>query len=743
MGAIAIVDAAVFYGAQRILRAVKDERFRLNDDRELFIQFLHFAVLYDTLLLDNSSLASAEDRSFGEESEVRIRDLTELIESFNANVGSNLVEMGAYGFSRGGGAANFDLGLEFRDAHAEVARLVAEAVSDPETARRLRTLGVPWAYHDDRHYDWISFAQAAQSVKLDQEWIPFAIFAWRGLWYTEIAGLVARERSRPVAYAAAPRRIAIMQELWSSNKSASEGHRKSIARIREKLPELPTRFNFSDIPEISPFRSTPIGQIAAKNEPHLALKAILDIRRSKPELRDWWEGELFPSADTSTIVADEKTIARGSDTVLDLPLSVAGSRKVDALILKGGGVKGLAFAGAIQELEKYFEFSTFVGTSAGGLAAALLGAGATGTDLEADLKRTSFRELLDGNKYFPYQILTHWGLHPGIALSDWLRSLLRKYTDQLSDVAMCDLKRRVVVYASSRTGPITFDTIGDHDDTEVHAAVRCSLSIPFFFQPPKVDLRYAYDGGWGNNFPVKTFLDQERDAGRRPSFLALYIGSTEQRSVKSRGPIAELIESQIDGSDFKLIDKYRSKVVLIETDPIGTIDFDLSDTEKDFLVSVGRLGALKFLRDEGVLTNSAAIAQLEHQVAHLRSTLTKEREGRKGRRTKFLAGGVALVAVAIGLVSWISRSDCPPRRLGQVIFQEGNNGQQYRVQDDFTRGQEKIDSRACGRQYWQSEDAKNQFGGKKWIYLLDKDNQRISNRLYIENPDDSLSLSDE
>ena len=50
MGAIAIVDAAVFYGAQRILDGVKDERFRLNDDRELFTQFLHFVVLYDNLL---------------------------------------------------------------------------------------------------------------------------------------------------------------------------------------------------------------------------------------------------------------------------------------------------------------------------------------------------------------------------------------------------------------------------------------------------------------------------------------------------------------------------------------------------------------------------------------------------------------------------------------------------------------------------------------------------------------------
>jgi hypothetical protein len=78
-----------------------------------------------------------------------------------------------------------------------------------------------------------------------------------------------------------------------------------------------------------------------------------------------------------------------------------------------------------------------------------------------------------------------------------------------------------------------------------------------------------------------------------------------------------------------------------------------------------------------------------------------------------------------------------------VTFQEGNNKQQYRVQADFTRGQKKIDPRACGREHWETQDTKNTYSGKKWVYLLDKNGQRISNRLYFENPDDSLSLSDE
>src|SRR6266851_7698742 len=77
--------------------------------------------------------------------------------------------------------------------------------------------------------------------------------------------------------------------------------------------------------------------------------------------------------------------------------SSGGRLAVDALIMKGGGVKGLAFAGAIQELEKHYEFETYVGTSAGSIAAALLAAGANGADLETMLSRKPFREFLDGN----------------------------------------------------------------------------------------------------------------------------------------------------------------------------------------------------------------------------------------------------------------------------------------------------------------------------------------------------------
>jgi predicted acylesterase/phospholipase RssA len=103
-------------------------------------------------------------------------------------------------------------------------------------------------------------------------------------------------------------------------------------------------------------------------------------------------------------------------------------------------------------------------------------------------------------------------VHPGIALIDWLREQLHKYLPQAADLKMKDLPKRAVIYASSsKSGEITFDTWGEHADSAVHAAVRCSISIPYFFQPQMLDNRRVYDGGLLNNYPVDIFFRQEKE----------------------------------------------------------------------------------------------------------------------------------------------------------------------------------------------------------------------------------------
>jgi hypothetical protein len=73
--------------------------------------------------------------------------------------------------------------------------------------------------------------------------------------------------------------------------------------------------------------------------------------------------------------------------------------------------------------------------------------------------------------------------------------LLGAKIKQLSEIRMSQLNG-ALVYASRRgTGILRFDSRNERKDTPADFAVRCSMSIPFFFQPLDVDGRPAYDGG--------------------------------------------------------------------------------------------------------------------------------------------------------------------------------------------------------------------------------------------------------
>jgi predicted acylesterase/phospholipase RssA len=65
--------------------------------------------------------------------------------------------------------------------------------------------------------------------------------------------------------------------------------------------------------------------------------------------------------------------------------------------MKGGGVKGIAYVGALQVLEDYeYKFQHYVGTSAGAISAALLAVGYSPQALGDVLATTNFKQFRDG-----------------------------------------------------------------------------------------------------------------------------------------------------------------------------------------------------------------------------------------------------------------------------------------------------------------------------------------------------------
>lgn len=275
---------------------------------------------------------------------------------------------------------------------------------------------------------------------------------------------------------------------------------------------------------------------------------------------------------------------------IDKLLAVVNNQFPRALVMKGGGVKGLALVGALKELEKHFTFNTFAGTSAGAIAATLLGAGYTPKELEKIFTEKDFNDFKNGIVKRCWNFIRKLSWHDGKDFRRWIDELLtRKLDRQVSDVKMRDLKHRAILYATSvGEGLLRFDSEGERKETTAAFATRCSMSIPTFFVPEKIEGIKVYDGGLGHNFPLRTFIADNRSS----LFIGLYLTT----DVKKNGNLyTDLRDIVTDADERQIVDANLDKIVIIDPRPIETTQFDLSKEEKKFLLQAGKVGALKYL----------------------------------------------------------------------------------------------------------------------------------------------------
>src|SRR5229473_1648091 len=102
---------------------------------------------------------------------------------------------------------------------------------------------------------------------------------------------------------------------------------------------------------------------------------------------------------------------------VSLESTQAAERTGLALIMKGGGMKGLAYIGALQELRRYYSFDMYAGTSAGAITAALLGAGYTADELRSIMMETDFSAFLPERLSRLTNLIFYGGLYRGIRLT--------------------------------------------------------------------------------------------------------------------------------------------------------------------------------------------------------------------------------------------------------------------------------------------------------------------------------------
>jgi len=206
------------------------------------------------------------------------------------------------------------------------------------------------------------------------------------------------------------------------------------------------------------------------------------------------------------------------------------------LVFEGGGVKGIAYAGAIKVLEKKGVMPGVVrvaGTSAGAITAVLLALGASAKEIEQIVGGTNFRNFMDDSWGAIRDVsrLTHdYGWFKGDAFSDWMKKQVYYFSGNteltfggLRELAETNKKLRQLYMVGSNLS-LQLPEIYSAEQTPhmpIWQAARISMSIPLFFAAMKnATDNVLVDGGVTWNYPLDMF-DLERYLVDKAAFGAV------------------------------------------------------------------------------------------------------------------------------------------------------------------------------------------------------------------------------
>ncbi len=188
-----------------------------------------------------------------------------------------------------------------------------------------------------------------------------------------------------------------------------------------------------------------------------------------------------------------------------------------ALVLSGGGVKGLGHKGVLRVLDRMgLRPDYVVGTSMGAIIGALYASGYRGSELDSLARNSDLSSIfqsydLDGSQEFRQLApLIVWeqgtrGLqiqNAGVSESavNFLlnNALLRGNLQAMGDFDSLPIPMRAIATDVLTGRPKVFDR-GD-----LALAVRASMAVPLVFEPARIEGRYYFDGGLSENIPTRT-----------------------------------------------------------------------------------------------------------------------------------------------------------------------------------------------------------------------------------------------
>ena len=193
------------------------------------------------------------------------------------------------------------------------------------------------------------------------------------------------------------------------------------------------------------------------------------------------------------------------------------------LVIGSGGIAGLAFLGALKELQeqKYLDLNKiecFCGCSIGTFIIFLILIGYTIDDIILLAIRMDFKDFLDIKAEDAISFFHNYGFDNGQKLKQILEKLATKNGRYPSNAAVTFQglyertgKQFIVTVVCLDTKEVKYLDHKNSPDLSVIDCIRASMAIPFLFQPVKINGKSYIDGGVIKAFPIELFRKKKEE----------------------------------------------------------------------------------------------------------------------------------------------------------------------------------------------------------------------------------------
>jgi NTE family protein len=313
------------------------------------------------------------------------------------------------------------------------------------------------------------------------------------------------------------------------------------------------------------------------------------------------------------------------------------AQSIKNLVFEGAGIRGVAYVGAIKELEErnlLLNIEKVSGTSAGAIAALALSLGYNAGEIEKIIYNTKLQKFNDGKFFFVggiSRINKNYGWYRGKSFTRWLEKIIVAKTgnaditfQELHDMKFRDL---YVTGTSLNNQKLIVFSHESYPLMKVKDAVRISMSIPLWFEAVFIDSKgqivnkkktvenfdIMVDGGFTGNYPIFVFdsvsnaLQSQRHANTET--LGFRIDTPEQiaydQQQKGLAPIEIKRFKNYVGAFYNYVIENMNRsslttedwnrTVSISSGNIGPKIKKLSIAEKEVLINNGQQAMKTFL----------------------------------------------------------------------------------------------------------------------------------------------------